>query len=158
MPTAALADPFLELSTPAGVPVHLHRTTAFKTVLLQWVAECPLDDGVPARALLPDLLTRATRRLPSLSAVAARCEELYATELLSGEGRFRWLHARPGASDDQVRLRAERDPAGDGRVYRIAFTVSDGRDDCSGVATVEVRRHKHRPAIDSAPPSYDSFG
>jgi len=88
MPIAALADPFLELSTPAGVPVHLHRTTAFKTVLLQWVAECPLDDGVSARALLPDLLTRATRRLPSLSAVAARCEELYATELLSGASGF----------------------------------------------------------------------
>jgi predicted Zn-dependent peptidase len=88
MPTVALADPFIELSTPAGVPVHLHRTTAFKTVLLQWVAELPLDDGTPARALLPDLLTRATRSLPSLAAVAARCEELYSTELLSGASGF----------------------------------------------------------------------
>ena len=88
MPTVVVADPFLELSTPSGVAVHLHRTTAFKTVLLQWVAECPLDEGVPARALLPDLLTRATRRLPSLAAVAARCEELFATELISGASGF----------------------------------------------------------------------
>ncbi len=65
--------------------------------------------------------------------------------------------ARPGATDDQVRLRAERLPGRDGRVYRISFTVSDSRDSCSGVATVEVRGHKHRPAVDSAPPSYDSF-
>ena len=40
-----------------------------------------------------------------------------------------------------------------------AFTASDGRGgECSGIATVEVRRHKNRPAIDSAPPSYDSLG
>jgi Tol biopolymer transport system component len=65
--------------------------------------------------------------------------------------------ARPGASGDQVSLRAERRPQGDGRVYRISFSVSDGTDGCSGVGTVEVRRHKHRRAIDSAPPSYDSF-
>jgi hypothetical protein len=44
------------------------------------------------------------------------------------------------------------------RVYRISFTASDGMDQCSGVATVEVRRKKNRPAVDSAPPSYDSFG
>jgi Tol biopolymer transport system component len=70
---------------------------------------------------------------------------------------WRTPDARLGS--ERIRLRAERSPRGDGRVYRIAFTVADGRGgECSGVATVEVRRHKERPAVDSAPPSYDSLG
>ena len=58
---------------------------------------------------------------------------------------------------DQVQLRADRDPHGDGRIYRIAFTADDGHgSSCTGVATASVR--KGNMAIDSAPPSYDSFG
>jgi hypothetical protein len=68
----------------------------------------------------------------------------------------------PDAIDDgdgQVRVRAERNPHGDGRVYRISFTASDGRGgECSGTAAVSVPRKRHKPAVDSAPPSYDSFG
>jgi hypothetical protein len=42
-----------------------------------------------------------------------------------------------------VLLRAERDPKGDGRVYTIAFEVSDERGaTCTGEATVTVPRHK----------------
>jgi hypothetical protein len=67
----------------------------------------------------------------------------------------------PDAIDDgdgQLRVRAERDPRGDGRVYRIAFTADDGHgDSCSGTATVSVPRKKRKPAVDSAPPSYDSL-
>jgi Tol biopolymer transport system component len=66
--------------------------------------------------------------------------------------------ARTGTNSSQVDLRGLRWNKGDGRVYRIAFTASDGTDDCTGVATVEVRRKKKQPAADSAPPSYDSFG
>jgi hypothetical protein len=55
-------------------------------------------------------------------------------------------------------VRAERNPHGDGRVYRIAFTTSDGRGgSCSGIATVSVLRKKRKPAIGSVPPSYDSL-
>ena len=42
-------------------------------------------------------------------------------------------------------------------VYRIAFTVSDGTDSCSGTARVDVPRKKDQPAVDSAPPRFDSF-
>src|SRR5690349_3438188 len=87
MPTV-VSDPFVTLAGPPGVAVHLHRTTAFKTVLLQWIVELPLDGGASARALLADLLTRATRRLPSLSALAARCEELFAAEIFSNASAF----------------------------------------------------------------------
>jgi Tol biopolymer transport system component len=66
--------------------------------------------------------------------------------------------ARRRPNPRKVALRAERDQRGDGRVYRIAVTVADGHGgQCSGAVVVEVRRHKQRPAIDSAPPSYDSF-
>jgi Tol biopolymer transport system component len=64
-----------------------------------------------------------------------------------------------GARSDQVQLRAERSPRGDGRVYRIDFTASDGNGgSCSGTVTVTVTRHKRQDAVDSAPPSYSSFG
>jgi hypothetical protein len=67
--------------------------------------------------------------------------------------------AREGNEPGQVYLRAERSARGDGRVYRIAFTASDGRGGtCSEMAAVGVPRHKKDSAYDSAPPSYDSFG
>jgi Tol biopolymer transport system component len=60
--------------------------------------------------------------------------------------------------DGQLRVRAERNPHDDGRVYRIAFTASDGRGgSCSGTARVSVPRKARKPAVDSAPPSYDSL-
>jgi Tol biopolymer transport system component len=71
-------------------------------------------------------------------------------------------HSSPDAIDEgegELRIRAERNPHGDGRVYRIAFTASDGRGgSCSDTTKVSVPRKKHKAAVDSAPPSYDSFG
>lgn len=66
-----------------------------------------------------------------------------------------------GTLPNTVRLRAERSGAGDGRVYRIAFTGSDGQGGtCSGTATVAVPHDMGAgsTAVDSAPPSFDSFG
>jgi len=71
-------------------------------------------------------------------------------------------HTAPDAllgSDGVVRLRAERSVHGDGRVYRVAFTATDVHgESCSGTVKVSVPRKAHEPAIDSAPPSYDSLG
>lgn len=56
-------------------------------------------------------------------------------------------------------VRAERAGGGDGRVYRIAFTASDGLGGrCSGTlrAGVPHDRGNGDAAVDSAPPSYDS--
>lgn len=73
--------------------------------------------------------------------------------------RVRGVRDAFGAAENAVRLRARRDARGDGRVYRIALTAADGKGgECEGTATVSVPRHKNRPAVDSAPPSYDSFG
>ena len=59
---------------------------------------------------------------------------------------------------NQVYLRAERQNNRDGRVYRVSFTVSDffGAT-CAEVRTVSSPR-RGSAGVDSAPPSYDSFG
>jgi hypothetical protein len=60
---------------------------------------------------------------------------------------------------DQAQIRAERAGPGDGRVYRIAFTATDGRGGtCTGVVTVQVPKSNNgTPAVDSAPPSFNSL-
>ena len=68
-------------------------------------------------------------------------------------GELHWFDLC-SATNRQFNLRAERTPQADGRVYRIAFSASDGRGGtCSGTATVSVPRHTHEPAVDSAPPN-----
>jgi uncharacterized repeat protein (TIGR01451 family) len=62
-------------------------------------------------------------------------------------------------SGGAFQVRAERSGQGDGRVYRVAFTATDGLGgECSGVGRIGVPHDQGgRPApIDSAPPSYDS--
>jgi hypothetical protein len=67
--------------------------------------------------------------------------------------------AKASTSPGSVQLRAERARKGNGRVYRIAFLASDDKGgSCSDQTVVGVPRYKHRPAVDSAPPAYDSFG
>jgi hypothetical protein len=69
--------------------------------------------------------------------------------------------AKRAAAAHQVYVRAERSGRGDGRVYRIVLTGSDGKGGtCVGTATVGVphdQGHGKTP-VDSAPPSYNSFG
>lgn len=64
--------------------------------------------------------------------------------------------AMAGTSPNTVLLRSESAKSGDGRVYRIAFTVSDGEASCNGTADVAVPR-KGKTAIDSGT-YYNSFG
>jgi hypothetical protein len=69
--------------------------------------------------------------------------------------------ARAATQPNKVLLRAERSGRGNGRVYRVSFTGSDGNGgSCAGTVTVGVPRSMGAGAdpIDSAPPSLDSFG
>jgi hypothetical protein len=108
------------------------------------------------RRLVPIALDGATD--PDGDQVALTVDGVTQDEPVTGSGD----HTSPDAvdqGDGQLRVRAERNPHGDGRVYRIAFTASDGRGgSCSGTARVSVPRKKRKPAVDSGPPSYDSFG
>ena len=66
--------------------------------------------------------------------------------------------AAEGAPPNRVELRAERNPRGDGRVYRVAFRASDDQGGtCTGTVTVSVPRKKDVAAVDSAPPLFDSL-
>ncbi len=77
---------------PDGVELHLLSTDRFRSVLVHWVAEQPLDEGRAARTLLTDLLTRGTAAYPSLARLAARCEELYGLDLFSSSSAHGALH------------------------------------------------------------------
>ncbi len=64
------------------------------------------------------------------------------------------VNAGPGA----VRLRAERAGGGDGRVYTIVFTVSDGKGgSCGGSVQVTVPKSASKPAVLTPGPGYDSY-
>jgi PKD domain/Bacterial Ig domain len=55
-----------------------------------------------------------------------------------------------GPASNVVQLRAERSGTGDGRVYRIAFSGSDGRGGtCTGTVFVSVPHNPGSPAVDS---------
>lgn len=61
------------------------------------------------------------------------------TKLVSGPGDRSPDAQRVSGKPHQIKLRAERAPKGNGRVYRIVYTVSDGRGGtCSGVEKVGV--------------------
>lgn len=65
-----------------------------------------------------------------------------------------------GTGRDKVQLRAERSGTGDGRVYRISYTVSDGKGgSCSGIAYVGVPHDQgNGPAVDTTSVVVNSFG
>ena len=61
------------------------------------------------------------------------------TKLVSGPGDRSPDAQRVSGKPQQIKLRAERAPKGNGRVYRIVYTVSDGRGGtCSSVEKVGV--------------------
>jgi hypothetical protein len=69
-----------------------------------------------------------------------------------------------GTAANEVRVRAERNPQANGRVYRIAYTVTDSNGaTCSATAAttdanVAVPRHKRTPAVDDGDTaSWNSF-
>lgn len=67
--------------------------------------------------------------------------------------------AAAGPTGESVNVRAERDGTGDGRVYRIAYTVTDAAGaTCSGVVVVSVAHDRDgEPAVESGE-VHDSFG
>jgi len=115
------------------------------------VAASPDTLGPPNHKLVPVSLAGATD--PDGDQVT-----LTITGVTQDEARTGSPDATLGPAANQVSLRAVRDGAGDGRVYRIAFTASDGKGGtCTGKATVGVPHDHGSVAVDSAPPSYDSL-
>jgi hypothetical protein len=79
-------------------------------------------------------------------------------EPVAGHGRYRGPDARWTHRADGVELRVERGGKGNGRAYRLEFTVSDGHGgECSGTALAGVPHDKKHRWLDSGV-SFDSFG
>jgi hypothetical protein len=68
--------------------------------------------------------------------------------------------SRQGVPAHQVRLRAERSGRGDGRVYRVTVTGTDGAGACSTRLPVGVPRDRGKAAVarDTTGVVVDSFG
>jgi dipeptidyl aminopeptidase/acylaminoacyl peptidase len=110
-------------------------------------------------AVRPRFVPVALSGASGSNAVSIRIDGVTQDEPVTSEGDPTSPDAQSGPAADRIQLRAERNPQGDGRVYRLSFTASDGQGgSCAGTATVSVPRHRDEPAVDSAPPSYDSFG
>ena len=78
----------------------------------------------------------------------------------TGDGDTAPDAARVAGKPNQVQLRAERSGNGDGRVYRVSYTVSDGKGgSCSGTVNVGVPHDQgHGPAVDTTSVVVNSFG
>jgi predicted Zn-dependent peptidase len=70
-----------------GFRLHLRRTRAFKTVTARLVFHADLDDATAARALVPRVLARGTRRLPTLRDVQVELDRLYGAALHGDAGK-----------------------------------------------------------------------
>jgi hypothetical protein len=76
----------------------------------------------------------------------------------TGPGDKRPDAQRVSGRPNQIKLRAERDPNANGRVYRVVYRISDGRGGtCTGVEKVGVPIKQAGKAVETAK-SFNSFG
>ena len=96
---------------------------------------------------------------PDGDALSYHIDGVSQDEYVTGVGDDTSPDAALTTNPDQVQLRSEANPQFNGRVYRIAYTISDGQGgSCSGIAKVSVPRKKGTPAIDDGDAaSWDSF-
>jgi TolB protein len=123
--------------------------------------DCATVAADPARLSPADHTMRLVKIVgatdPDGDDVQYRITAVTQDEPVSGRGDFTSPDASRASTTDHVYLRAERRNGGSGRVYRLAYIAFDGKGStCMGTAKVAVPRKTR--AIDSAPPSYDSFG
>src|SRR5690606_34460903 len=72
--------------------------------------------------------------------VAVTIDAIHQDEPVAGGGSGNTSPDAVIHADGTFELRAERDGGGNGRVYHVAFTLSDGFSSCSSVVTVGVNR------------------
>jgi hypothetical protein len=143
--TAALRGEILIDNRPPNAPPDCSGVTASPSLL--WP---------PRRAFIPIVLSGATD--PDGDSVAYTIDGVTQDEPVRSAGDRTSPDALPGADPGALQLRAERRLRGDGRVYQIRFSVRDERgESCASHTAVAVPRRRHRIAVDSSPPSYDSF-
>jgi Tol biopolymer transport system component len=115
--------------------------------------------SVAPRVLQPPDHRFVKVRLSAPAVPGADAAAIRITGVIQDEPTGRVQDALPARLPERVLLKAEAQWGGDGRVYQVSFTASDGQGgECNGVVTVDVPRNgAWPPTFNSAPPSYDSF-
>ena len=104
------------------------------------------------------LVTLAGASDPDNNSISYRIDGVTQDERVTGGGSGSTAFDAQRASGGSVWLRSERDGSGDGRVYTIAFTVTDQYGlSCSSTVDVAVQHDTAHAAVKS-PSSYNSFG
>ena len=126
---------------------------------LEWMGHDTVTakDGVEALAAIQQealSLVLLDLELPILSGIDV-------LERLNGQGKAAVGSCIPtmdaAASGNQILLRAERAGTGNGRVYQVHFTASDGQGgNCNGTVKVAVPHRKKDTAVEG-PQLYNSF-
>jgi predicted Zn-dependent peptidase len=146
-----------------GFRLHLRRTRAFKTLTARLVFHADLDAQAAARALVPRVLARGTRRLPSLSAVQIELDRLYGAALHGEASRLGerqlvqfqadWikdalakepLRARMGALLSEYVRDPATDPDGGLRAAEIEQERKNQADEAAAVFDDKARYARHR--------------
>jgi hypothetical protein len=104
------------------------------------------------------LVTLAGASDPDNNSISYRIDGVTQDERVTGGGSGSTAFDAQRASGGSVWLRSERDGSGDGRVYTIAFTVTDQYGlSCSSTVDVAVQHDTAHAAVKS-PSSHNSFG
>jgi predicted Zn-dependent peptidase len=147
----------------AGFRLHLRRTRAFKTVAARLVFHADLDERAAARALVPRVLGRGTRRLPSLRDLQVELDRRYGA-ILGGEAgkigerqlvqfRAEWVHDRLAGAPQLATMGAllaefvhepAVDPDGGLRANEIAHERKVMADEAASIFDDKGRYARHR--------------
>jgi hypothetical protein len=95
---------FLTYPAGPGITLHVYPAPPFKTLSLHVFFQRPLDGGTTAAAILPSMLRRGCRRLPTQRAIAAFLDGLYGASCSSGVFKFgerQILHVRLDVVNDR---------------------------------------------------------
>jgi len=96
---------------------------------------------------------------PDGDAVTVTITGVTQDEALTGGGSGNFTPDAANLSKNTVQVRAERAGTGDGRVYRIAFSASDGKGGtCTGTVNVTVPHDQSGAAAVDSGVSFNSFG
>jgi predicted Zn-dependent peptidase len=140
-----------------GLRLHLRRTKAFKTVTARLVFQAPLDGRTAARALVPRVLGRGTRRLPTLRDLQIELDRLFGATLSGDAGkigerqviqlRADWVHDRLAGAPLLAQMGA-----------LLAEFLHDPARDADGGLRADVIEHERKMMADEAAAILDDKG
>ena len=140
-----------------GLRLHLRRTKAFKTVAARLVFQAELDRRTAARALVPRVLGRGTKRLPTLRDLQIELDRLFGATLSGDAGkigerqviqiRADWVHDRLAGAPLLAEMGA-----------LLAEFLHHPACDADGGLRADVIEHERKMMADDAAAIFDDKG